>query len=253
MDSTAFLMPYATEVVIVDPAPRRPNTSQNPSNPSTSQPNLDSIPGPSSAAPKVSQGGQTPDVIQEYHLSYRFFVLEDAGTMSLYTLAVPLSGAKPGYQAGCAKLSVHQKQEQDVYNGRHTWDVCALKEGLQPIPAPDEGPNFGKPVVSLVSAREAELRADGTFKAQKSLHMSPDVSGRLFQVFGVQNEAVMLEIKLVLKRRFLRRSWNYFSNERTPQPKTALLESAGRTGDLVLLGEVSSSIGKGVRKRVHLH
>ncbi|GAQ80153.1 hypothetical protein KFL_000470260 [Klebsormidium nitens] len=240
MDSTTFLMPYATEVVILDPAPRRADVSKNQPNLVPSQPNAKSIPGSSSAAPKVPQGNQCPDVIQEYHFSYRIFVIEDAGATTLYTLAVPLSGAKPGYQAGCARLSVHQQSEPDAHNGRHIWDVCALKEGLQPIPAPDEGPNFGRPGVYLVSAWEAELRADGSFKAQRSLKNSRDASARLgplFQIFGVQNDFVMLEIKLAVKRRFSRKNWNYFSNERALQPKTALLEKAERTGDLILLGE----------------
>jgi hypothetical protein len=136
--------------------------------------------------------------------------------------------------------------------GRH-WKVEIYNDDCLCLDAADGGPDFTAPVLQDVKACPAKLQKSGDF-AYDSQNMTP-LSGKIISpyaevgeppngYFGVvaDSKCTVIGVTLSTERRVSRRQWGVLQCERAPAPKSALLKSAARTGDVILVGGVSAPV-----------
>lgn len=242
-----LLFPSSFSRTAIDPAPPASESSSlQITAPSSSS-------GATASAALAAVAPSVPEVLQQFEFEFVFSVPRLSASTTDKTLSFPL---KSIFEAGTdhivpgLNLWIHQPcypQNPRVLRG-YTWEIWFETSKLEMVQADDDGPAFSTAALTQVTVCPATLLQNGGFSYKRSTHFwvqkvrRPEDSGlTIYEVLSVDTTHVAVICKFVFSRRFSRIEWNVLTCGTLPPLKYSLLDSAARTGDVILLGGVSLS------------
>lgn len=230
-----LLAPFPVKIKVTDPAPLTPTPARPfvALAPPALGPGCNSAQGPPKAA-------LPPQVLQEFQVEFRLYVARNP--LLSRALTFPFAwGKEPSNQLYVQHVTLSIDGEDSSI------DVRLKASAETPIRPCDEGPVFREVSFLASSAVPATLRHDGTYlypsgPSLEIKHESLRLPWELpkFLVSGITTDHILLVVTLGHSRKLSKSEWRHFNCKTEPEPKCALLESAERTGDLVLVGGAST-------------
>jgi hypothetical protein len=221
-------------------------------------------PASESSAPRLSDAATTgaaphpvapspTEVLQQFAFEFIFSVPRLSASSTDRALVFPFNGIVECANSLTPTLNLWVIQPCYPQNSRvlrgYTWEIWFETGKLETIQADDSGPAFTEAALTEVTVCPASIPNDGGFSYNRSTHFwthkvrrELDHGATVYEVFGVNCALMVVICKFVFSRRFSRREWNRLSCKRVPAPKSSLLDSAARTGDVILQGGVSLTL-----------
>lgn len=243
-DYKVHTSPVFISTEVLDPAPPEP-----PSADTDTEDSADPVPT-SPATTEVSPGEPAApphEVLQKIHFHFRLFAHQPPLCSTNYRLTY--SSAE---LVGPNHIDIHVS-DAGLSEGRTAkhWKVGLYNWDGMWLDATDGGPDFTPPRIQDVKACQAKLQQNGDF-VYDAQSMAP-LSGQMYAdegsnlpdgFFGsvVNSTYTVIAVTLSTERRVSKRQWGALRCKNTPAPKSALLKSAKRTGDVILVGGVRSFV-----------